>query len=279
MDLKQFFSALGWLIAVIAGSIAIYQHYETRRVEKIGQVQDELKIIKTRFAPIEHGFSYGYSGFDKSGEIDDWKDTLWMYVTLRNFGSETIYLTSMDMTTTGPLKYSAYSEWPILGPDPEKNKGIRLKPGDEEEFKLHKGLRIDGIAKYICDNFGNATYAKVGKKYMVSSSTGLEKLKNWFIDHYGDDASIKLTFYHNYKKLIGEHTVYFVKEPGILGSGKDFQFEYLIGSILARLNEEQKDVPKLKLVVPDSDIERPLVDANKYREEYSKCLAINELKF
>lgn len=215
-------------VGFLAGVVSIYTFSRAEFVSVFGEDSDELRVIEANLHP-QHGF------FDPI--LQDFVETVSVHMRVRNFGNETVILTSADakIINSEILQFATYGQGEgILGENPEKNKAITIEPGETKSIFLAKGIKLAGITHFLdSSEFKSEYYSKSGDFYLLHDLSWIDRLNNEFALMYGRDAAISISLYEKYKKPLKTHVIKFSDGGDIFEHSGIFQHDRFLGAVRA----------------------------------------------
>jgi len=216
------------LLGFLAGALSVYAFYATFYENQYGAENDLIQVVNAYLLP-----RYGVN------KLKDFTDVSELRFVIKNFGSETIHLTS---ASTKIINTSVIIHKSIAGGDnyldekPEKSGSIIIEPGESKEVNIALGFYLPGMLDYIKgEEFKKAFYSNIGTRHMTHDLRLIDALNRKMTNLYGKDAGVEIRFFSNYKKLIRTHEIYFSQGTNMFGHPGKLRQEYFIGEILSIL--------------------------------------------
>lgn len=213
-------------VGFLAGAIAIYTFLKSEFISSFGQNSDELRVIEANFHP-RHGF------FDQ--KMKDFLEVVEVHLQVRNFGNETINITSIktEINNSGLLKFATYGLGSNnLGEDPERNKPVIIKPGETKEIVLSDGIKLEGITPFLeSSEFKNEFFSVSGDFYLLHNLSWVDRLNKELALRYGKDATLSISLYEKYKKLIKKHEIRLSEGTDIFDHSGKLQHDRFLGAV------------------------------------------------
>ena len=221
-------------ISLIAGVIVIYQFVNDKTHDKFGGDSSNLRIISAELFPND--------GFFKKPTRGNFGETVMLRLKLKNLGSKPIQLTSMKVAIsnasnlefkTGAMGKKYISQYP------NKNEINTLSPGKELVIAYSRGIRLNGIAKFIKSTPFRSTYyshTENTNHYMIHDERRINEFNKELSRLYGKNATLNIRIYTGYKKLTKKHAIDITQGTGIFSSDGRMQYHRTLAIMLGMLD-------------------------------------------
>jgi len=214
------------LVSFIAGAIAIFTFLKLEYNSTFGKDLDELRVVEAYMNP-QHGFF--------KPELKGFLETVSINLKIRNFGGNTIVLTSAsaEIENSEELFFATASQGDgVLGSNPEKNSVITIGPGETKGIRLSEGVKLKGITNFLeSSEFKKEIFSNVGEKYLLHKQSWINRLNKALAFRYGKNATLSITLYEKFNKPIKKHKIKLSGGTNIFDNSGKFQHDLFLGAI------------------------------------------------
>lgn len=192
-------------------------------------VTSDLYIKSARFRPMETFFLRPVEG-----EVNDFFETAFLYITVLNLGDSDLFLTSMevaDVDSKGILS-NAYSS-SGLGPDISKNTPVRIPAGKEVELSFSGGFKFNGMVDlFDLDRLSKEPYFSDLSPRISLRNDLVEEFNEILVSLFSGQANIRVAFYVGNENLLTEHDFTITKGVDIFDNTGKVQHSYFLGDLI-----------------------------------------------
>lgn len=166
---------------------------------------------------------------------------------VKNYSDKPLMLTSMEATVTGGRDAQLLSGGSrgieILGENPNAHDPIIIEPGEVKMVSYERGLYLPGIASFFLRESAKRqpiVLVPYGNRHTMLTTypaLWIEALNEEFKSLYGEDLTIKVTLFSNFRKLVKTFEVKLSEGESTFKENGKLEHGFFVGDTLLLLNQ------------------------------------------
>lgn len=166
---------------------------------------------------------------------------------VKNYSDKPLMLTSIEATVTGGKDAQLLSGGSrgveILGENPNEHNPIIIEPGEVKVVSYERGLYLPGIASFFLRESAKRrpiVLVPYGNRHTMLTTypaLWIEALNEEFKSLYGEDLTIKVNLFSNFRKLVKTFEVNLSEGESTFKENGKLEHEFFVGDTLLQLNQ------------------------------------------